>query len=98
VWVSDHFLLTNSNGILAVVLAVFGCARIAVAVRSRPFSAWIGTFLTGFLLLGTAWIAWIHKEGSAAAWLLGAALSVSFVSAGISTIWLNLQLNKKQLA
>jgi hypothetical protein len=30
--------------------------------------------------------------------LLGAALSVSFVSAGISTIWLNLQLNKKQLA
>jgi uncharacterized membrane protein HdeD (DUF308 family) len=77
---------------------VFGCARIAVAVRSRPFSAWIGTFLTGFLLLGTAWIAWIHKEGSAAAWLLGAALSVSFVSAGISTIWLNLQLNKKQLA
>ena len=58
----------------------------------------VGTFLTGFLLLGTAWIAWVHKEGSAAAWLLGAALSVSFVSAGISTIWLNLQLKKKQLS
>jgi uncharacterized membrane protein HdeD (DUF308 family) len=98
VWVSDHFILTNSNGVLALVLAVVGCARIGVAVRSRPFSAWIGTFLTGFLLLGTAWIAWVHKEGSAAAWLLGAALSVSFVSAGISTIWLNLQLKKKQLS
>lgn len=97
VWMSDHFLLANSNGVMAVALGVVGCARIAVAVRSRPFSAWIGTFVTGFLLLATAWIAWIHKEGSAAAWLLGAALSVSFISAGISTIWLNVQLNKKQL-
>ncbi len=98
VWVSDHFLLTNSNGVLAVVLAVVGLARISVAVRSRPFIAWIGTFLTGFLLLATAWIAWIHKEGSAAAWVLGAALSVSFVSAGVSTIWLNLQMRRKHMA
>jgi uncharacterized membrane protein HdeD (DUF308 family) len=98
VWISDHFLLANSNGVLALVLAVVGFARIGVAVRSRPFMAWIGTFLTGFLLLGTAWIAWVHKEGSAAAWLLGAALSVSFISAGVSTIWLNLQLKKKQMA
>jgi hypothetical protein len=29
--------------------------------------------------------------------MLGAALSVSFISAGISTIWLNRQLKKKQL-
>jgi uncharacterized membrane protein HdeD (DUF308 family) len=97
VWISDHFLLANSNGVMAIVLAVVGFARIGVAVRSRPFSAWIGTFLTGFLLLATAWIAWIHKEGSTAAWMLGAALSVSFISAGISTIWLNRQLKKKQL-
>jgi uncharacterized membrane protein HdeD (DUF308 family) len=92
VWINDHFLLTNSNGVMAIALAVVGLARIGVAVRSRPFMAWIGTFLTGFLLLGTAWIAWIHKEGSAAAWLLGAALSVSFISAGVSTIWLNWRL------
>ncbi|MBJ7258811.1 MAG: hypothetical protein JHD33_04655 [Chthoniobacterales bacterium] len=97
VWVSDHFLLANSNGVMAVALAAVGFARIGVAVRSRPFSAWIGTFVTGFLLLATAWIAWIHKEGSAAAWVLGAALSVSFISAGISTIWLNRQLENKQL-
>ena len=94
VWVSDHFLLTNSNGVMAVALAVVGLARIGVAVRSRPFMAWIGTFLTGFLLLGTAWIAWVHKEGSAAAWLLGAALSVSFISAGVSTIWLNRRIRR----
>lgn len=98
VWINDHFLLANSNGVMAIALAVVGLARIAVAVRSRPFTAWLGTFLAGFLLLATAWIAWIHKEGSAAAWLLGAALSVSFISAGISTIWLNVQLRKKQLA
>ena len=98
VWINDHFLLANSNGVMAIALAVVGLARIAVAVRSRPFTAWLGTFLAGFLLLVTAWIAWIHKEGSAAAWLLGAALSVSFISAGISTIWLNVQLRKKQLA
>ena len=89
VWINYHFLLTNSNGVLAIALAVVGFARIGVAVRSRPFVALIGTFLTGFLLLGTAWVAWINKEGSAAAWVLGVALSVSFVSAGISTIWLN---------
>jgi uncharacterized membrane protein HdeD (DUF308 family) len=94
VWLNDHFLLSNSNGVMALALAVVGLARIGVAVRSRPFSAWIGTFITGFLLLATAWIAWIHKEGSAAAWMLGAALSVSFISAGISTIWLNWRLRR----
>lgn len=94
VWVNDQFLLSNSNGVLALVLAVVGVARIGVAVRSRPFLAWIGTFLTGFMLLGTAWIAWVHKEGAAAAWLLGAALSVSFISAGVSTIWLNWRLRR----
>jgi uncharacterized membrane protein HdeD (DUF308 family) len=94
VWISDHFLLANSNGVMAIVLAVVGFARIAVAVRSRPFIAWIGTFLTGFLLLATSWIAWIHKEGSTAAWMLGAALSVSFISAGVSTIWLNWRLRR----
>jgi uncharacterized membrane protein HdeD (DUF308 family) len=92
IWANDHFLLANSNGVMALVLAAVGLARIGVAVRSRPFSAWIGTFFSGFLLLATAWIAWIHKEGSAAAWMLGAALSVSFVSAGVSTIWLNWRL------
>jgi uncharacterized membrane protein HdeD (DUF308 family) len=98
VWINDHFLLTNSNGVLAVVLAVFGLSRIAVAVRSRPFIAWLGTFLTGFLLLGTAWLAWEYRDGEVAGWLMGAALSVSFISAGVSTIWLNLQLKKKQMA
>ncbi len=94
VWANDYFLLTRSNGVLALVLAGAGLARIVVAVRSRPFSAWIGTFFTGLLLLVTAWVAWVHKDGSTAAWLLGAGLSLSFVSAGISTIWLNWQLRR----
>jgi uncharacterized membrane protein HdeD (DUF308 family) len=98
IWTNDHFLLANSNGVLALVLAGVGLARIGVAVRSRPFSAWIGTFITGFLLLGTAWIAWMHKEGAAAGWLLGAALSVSFISAGASTIWLNWRLRRSEAA
>jgi uncharacterized membrane protein HdeD (DUF308 family) len=89
IWTNDHFLLANSNGVLALVLAGVGLARVGVAVQSRPFSAWIGTFITGFLLLGTGWIAWIHKESGAAAWLLGVGLSLSFISAGVSTIWLN---------
>ena len=98
VWLNDYFLLTNSNGVLAVVLAVVGLSRVAVAVRSRPFMAWIGTFLAGLLLMATAWFAWEYRDGAAAGWLMGAALSVSFISAGVSTIWLNLQLKKKQLA
>ena len=97
VWINDRFLLTNSNGVLAVVLAVVGLARVGVALRSRPFSAWIGTFLTGLLLLATGWLAWKYRDGAAAGWVMGAALSVSFISAGVSTIWLNLQLKKKQL-
>lgn len=95
IWTNDHFLLANSNGVLAVVLGGLGVARIGVAVRSRPFSAWIGTFATGCLLLATAWTAWIHREGAAAGWLLGVALSVSFISAGLSTIWLNWRLRER---
>ena len=98
IWMNDHFLLANSNGVLALVFSVFGATRVAVAVRSRPFKAWIGTFFTGLLLLATAAVAWMHRDGSAAAWLLGASLSVSFVSAGVSTIWLNWELRKRGMA
>ncbi len=95
IWSNDHFFMANSNGVLALVLGGVGLARVAVAVRSRPFIAWVGTFFTGLMLMVTAWIAWIHKDGTAAGWLLGAALSVSFISAGVSTIWLNWQLRRK---
>ncbi|MBU3666123.1 MAG: hypothetical protein FGM15_09660 [Chthoniobacterales bacterium] len=95
VWLNDYFLMTRSNGVLALVLAIVGCARIGVAVRSRPFSAWVGTFVAGLLMLLTAWIAWRFRDGATAAWFTGAALSVSFISAGVSTIWLNWQLRRK---
>ncbi len=95
IWGNDRFLLMSSNGLLALVLAGVGLARVGVAVRSRPFSAWCGTFFTGLLLLATAWVAWKHRDGSAAGWLLGASLSVSFIAAGVSTIWLNWRLREK---
>jgi uncharacterized membrane protein HdeD (DUF308 family) len=95
IWANDHFLLVRSNGVLALVLAAVGFARIGVAVSSRPFIAWLGTFLTGLFLLFTAWVAWGHKDGSAAGWLLGVSLSLSFVAAGVSTIWLNWRLKSK---
>ncbi len=95
IWFNDHFLLMRSNGLLALVLAAVGLARLAVALRSRPFVAWIGTFVTGLLLLATAGVAWTHRDGSAAGWLLGASLSVSFISAGVSTIWLNWKLRER---
>lgn len=95
-WVNDVFFEANSNGVLALVLAAAGISRVGVALRSRPFSAWIGTFVAGLLLLATAGIAWVHKDGSAAGWLLGAALSVSFISAGLSTVWLNWKLHQRE--
>jgi uncharacterized membrane protein HdeD (DUF308 family) len=95
IWLNDRFLLMQSNGLLALVLAATGLARVAVAVRSRPFSAWAGTLFTGLLLLATAAVAWKHRDGSAAGWLLGASLSISFISAGLSTIWLNWRLRAK---
>lgn len=95
IWANDHFLLVRSNGVLALVLAAVGLARIGVAVSSRPFIAWLGTFLTGLFLLFTAWVAWGHKDGSAAGWLLGVSLSFSFIAAGVSTIWLNWRLKAK---
>jgi len=94
-WANSYYLFAQSNGLLAVILAVAGVARLWVAASSRPFSAWIGTFLTGLLLLGTAGLAWGHRDGSAAGWLLGSGLSVSFISSGLSTIWLNWKLRKE---
>ncbi len=96
IWANDHLFLTNSNALIAGVLAVTGLFRVGVALLSRPFSAWSGTLITGLLLCGTAWIAWKHRDGSAAAWLLGVALSVSFISAGVSTIWLNFRVRKTE--
>lgn len=93
-WTNDIFLLGSSNGVLAVVLCVEGVGRLAVALRSRPFVAWSGTLVTGLLLLATSWVAWNHRDGSAAGWLLGVSLSVSFIAAGASTIWLNWRLRK----
>ncbi len=95
IWTNDYFLLTKGTGLSAVVLAGMGLMRMAVALRSRPFKAWIGTFLTGGFLLVAAWIVWKHKQDVAAGWLFGIALSVSFISAGFSTIWLNWQLAKE---
>jgi len=92
IWANDHFLLVRSNGVLALVLAAVGFARIGVAVSSRPFIAWLGTFLAGVFLLITAGVAWEHKDGSATGWILGVSLSLSFISAGVSTIWLNWRL------
>lgn len=94
-WANDHLLLMQSNGLLAIILAGVGLARVGVALRSRPFIAWLGTFVTGLLLFATAAIAWRYRDGSAAGWLLGAGLSVSFISAGLSTIWLNWRLREK---
>ncbi len=93
-WANGAWLLNSGNGILGVVLGIIGLSRIGIAIRSRPFSAWAGTFVSGWLMLGSAWIAWVHREGAAGAWLLGVAISVSFLSAGVSTIWLNWKLSR----
>jgi uncharacterized membrane protein HdeD (DUF308 family) len=92
-WLNSAFVFANSNGVLALVLAAGGLARVAIALMSRPFSAWVGTLVTGLLLLVSAGVAWQHRDGAAAAWMLGAALSISFISEGVSTIWLNWRLD-----
>jgi uncharacterized membrane protein HdeD (DUF308 family) len=91
-WINDYLLLTNSNALLAVFLAVAGGTRILLALRSRPISAWLGTLFTGVALVATAFVAWHYREGTTGAWLLGMTLSVSFLFAGGSTIWLNWRL------
>lgn len=91
-WLNDSFLLDRGTDLLAIVLSIIGLMRVAVALRSRPFKAWSGSLITGILLLASAWIAWGQKEADIAAWLLGLTLSISFISAGLSTIWLNWQL------
>jgi uncharacterized membrane protein HdeD (DUF308 family) len=93
-WINSHLLLTQSNAVLAVVLAVAGGARVLVALRSRPFSAWWGTLATGLLMVLSSAVAWVHRDGEQGAWLLGVALSLSFISAGASTIWLNGKLTR----
>ncbi len=93
-WANSYFLMVRSNGLLAVILAVAGISRIVIALRSRPISAWLGTLGTGILLLVTAAFAWNQRDGAAGAWMLGVSLSVSFVAAGISTIWLNWKLQR----
>jgi uncharacterized membrane protein HdeD (DUF308 family) len=93
-WINSTFVLGQSNGVLAVVLGLAGLARVGVAIMSRPFSAWVGTFVAGLLLMASGWVAWQHRDGSHAAWMLGAALSASFISAGLSTIWLNRRLSE----
>ncbi len=92
VWSTAEPLASLSTTILALVLAVIGLMKAGVALCSRPFLAWSGTFLAGLAFLTAASVAWVHREGQFGVWILGATLSGAFILAGFSNIWLNFRL------
>jgi uncharacterized membrane protein HdeD (DUF308 family) len=74
--------------IVALSLAVHGGFNVVVSLFNRPRSHWIGKLIAGVLMLGAATMVVAHwpMSGDRA---LGAAVGVSLLAGGLSTILLN---------
>lgn len=91
------FLLVNravamvaTTNLIAVVLGLQGAGQVALAARSRPFLAWIGTFVAGLAMVACALMVLFKWPGDGQRFL-GLVVGSCLLIGGWSTIWLSWQ-------
>ena len=86
-----------AGGLFAVALGVGGVARVAVALRSRPFRRWLGTLLAGLGLLALSLLLLTRAVDRRDA-VLGLLIGGNLILAGVSTLWLHWSANRPKPA
>lgn len=83
----DSVIATQwAGGIFGIALAVNGAARVLIAVRSRPFRLWIGSFVAGLALLVGALLLFTKTVGQRDV-LFGLLVGSQLLLGGFSTLW-----------
>lgn len=73
--------------LFGIAFGINGLARILVAIRSRPFLQWLGTLLTGIMMLAISVLLMSRTIGEKDV-LFGIMIGFNLILGGISTLWL----------
>lgn len=76
-----------AGGLFGIAFGINGLARILVAVRSRPFLQWLGTLLTGGLMLVVSVLLLTHTIGERDV-IFGIMIGCNLILGGLGTLWL----------
>jgi len=75
-----------AGGIFGIAVAVHGAARVLIALRSRPFRLWIGSFIAGLGMLAAAILLFTKTVGQRDV-LFGLLVASQLLLGGFSTLW-----------
>ncbi len=76
-----------AGGLFGVAFGINGLTRVLVALRSRPFLQWIGTLLTGTLMLVVSVLLLTHTIGERDV-IFGIMIGCNLILGGLGTLWL----------
>lgn len=76
-----------AGGLFGIAFGINGLARILVAVRSRPFLQWLGTLLTGIVMLAVSVLLLTHTIGERDV-IFGVMIGCNLILGGLGTLWL----------
>lgn len=76
-----------AGSLFGIAFGINGLARIFVAVRSRPFLQWLGTLLTGVMMLLVSILLLTHTIGERDV-IFGIMIGCNLILGGLGTLWL----------
>jgi uncharacterized membrane protein HdeD (DUF308 family) len=82
------FAIIASGTLVAFVLALQGLMHVGLAVRGRPLRRWVGTLVTGLIMLASAIMVWRHWPADGDRFF-GLIVGVCLTAGGLGTIWLS---------
>jgi len=86
-FLDTQFTANWAGGLFGIAFGISGLARVVVALRSRPFLQWIGSLLTGLLMVAVSILLFTRTVGERDV-IFGLLIGLSFLMGGISTLWL----------
>jgi uncharacterized membrane protein HdeD (DUF308 family) len=80
--------IVASSSIVALFLGAQGLTHLGLAVRGRPAHRWIGTLVTGLVMLAGALMVWRHWPASGDRFF-GLVTGTCITVGGLATVWLS---------
>ncbi len=86
-FLDTQFVAKWAGGLFGIAFGINGLARIVVALRSRPFSDYLGTLLSGLGMAAAAVLLFTRTVGERDA-IFGLIIGFNLILGGFSTLWL----------